>query len=271
MRRVEPPNQKGTGVVFPRAVKRGPEPASHYSYTAYADPAMASGFDAGRFGGPIGRLLLEDQERALFAFLGEVSGRRVLDVGTGTGRAAIALSKRGATVTGVDASGEMLKVARRRAAEEGVSIEFLEGDAHALAWPDRAFDAVVCFRLLMHVPAWRTAMAELCRVADRGVIFDYPSIASIAALQALWRRAALKMGSHVEAYRVFSAGEVRDELASHGFRIVGVERQFVLPIALHKLVGSPRFTRSVEGALSAGGLLRVAGSPVTVAAERCAS
>lgn len=232
---------------------------------------MAAGFDAERFGGPIGQLLLDDQERALLAFLGDVSRQRVLDLGTGTGRAAIALSKRGATVTGVDASGEMLNVARRRASEEGVSIEFLEGDAHALAWPDRVFDAAVCFRLLMHVPDWRTAMAELCRVADRRVIFDYPSIASLAALQALWRRIALKMGSNVEAYRVFSAGEVRDELASHGFRIVGVERQFVLPIALHKLVGSPRFTRGLEGVMSAGGLLRVAGSPVTVAAERCAS
>jgi SAM-dependent methyltransferase len=232
---------------------------------------MASGFDAARFGGPIGRLLLEDQERVLFAFLGKVSGQRILDLGTGTGRAAIALSKRGATVTGLDASAEMLNVARRRAAEERVSIDFLEGDAHALGWPDRAFDAVVCFRLLMHVPAWRIAMAELCRVADERVIFDYPSIGSLAALQALWRRLALRMGGNVEAYRVFSAGEVRRELASHGFRVVGVERQFVLPIALHKLVGSPRFTRGVEGVLSAGGLLRVAGSPVTVAAERCAS
>jgi SAM-dependent methyltransferase len=252
-------------------VKRGSGRDSHYSYTAYADPAMASGFDAARFGGPIGRLLLEDQERVLFAFLGDVSGRRVLDLGTGTGRAAIALSRRGANVTGVDASSEMLNVARRRAADEGLSIEFLEGDAHALAWPDRAFELVVCFRLLMHVPAWRTAMAELCRVADKRLIFDYPSIGSIAALQALWRRAALKMGGKVEAYRVFSAGEVRRELSSHGFRIVGVQRQFVLPISLHKLVGSQTFTRGIEGALSAVGLLSLAGSPVTVAADRCGS
>jgi ubiquinone/menaquinone biosynthesis C-methylase UbiE len=205
------------------------------------------------------------------AFLGDVSGRKVLDIGTGTGRAAIALSKHGAKVTGVDASGEMLAVARRRASEQRLSIEFLEGDAHALAWPDRAFDAVVCFRLLMHVPGWRTAIGELCRVADKRLIVDYPSLVSIAALQALWRRTALKMGGSVEAYRVFSAGEIRRELAAHGFRVIGVHRQFVLPIALHKLVGSPRFTRGIEGALSAGGLLRVAGSPVTIVAERCAS
>jgi hypothetical protein len=108
-------------------------------------------------------------------------------------------------------------------------------------------------------------------VADKRLIVDYPSLVSIAALQALWRRTALKMGGSVEAYRVFSAGEIRRELAAHGFRVIGVHRQFVLPIALHKLVGSPRFTRGIEGALSAGGLLRVAGSPVTIVAERCAS
>src|SRR5712691_5217451 len=118
--------------------KRGTAPFSaHYSYTTYADPAMAAGFDAARFGGPIGRLLLEDQERVLFEFLGDVSNTRILDLGTGTGRAAIALARRGARVTGVDASAEMLSVARRRAAEERLPIDFFEGDAHALAFPNR--------------------------------------------------------------------------------------------------------------------------------------
>src|SRR5688500_14444121 len=103
--------------------------SDHYSCSAYADPAMASTFDAKRFGGPIGTLLLQDQERVLAEFLGEVSGRRILDLATGTGRAALALAKRGAIVTGVDASREMLSVARSRAAEAGLSIDFAEGDA----------------------------------------------------------------------------------------------------------------------------------------------
>ena len=70
-----------------------------------------------RFGGPIGRLLSESQERVITAFLAPIAGRRILDVGTGTGRAAIALALKGAAVTGVDASEEMLAVARRRAAD----------------------------------------------------------------------------------------------------------------------------------------------------------
>ena len=60
----------------------------HYSYAAYADPGMAASFDAKRFGGPIGQLLLEDQERILVEFLGDVSQQRILDLGAGTGRAA---------------------------------------------------------------------------------------------------------------------------------------------------------------------------------------
>lgn len=245
--------------------------SDHYSYSAYADPAMAASFDAKRFGGPIGTILLRDQERVLGECLGDVSGRRILDMATGTGRAALALATRGAHVTGVDASREMLSVARKRAADAGLSIEFAEGDAHALAFPDRAFDSTVCLRMLMHVPDWRTALAELCRVTAHRLLFDYPALSSAAALQAAWRRAVVRIGGNVESYRVFRARDIARELDRNGFRIVSTHKQFVLPIAMHKAVGSERFTRALEGSLAAAGVLRLAGSPVTVAAERCGS
>lgn len=246
-------------------------PDDHYSYSAYADPAMASSFDAKRFGGPIGKILLDDQERVLDEFLGDVSGRKVLDMATGTGRAALALAKRGALVTGVDASREMLKVAKARAADARLSIEFVEGDAHALTFPDRWFQATVCLRMLMHVPDWRRALSELCRVTEERLVIDYPALGSVAAVQALWRRTAASVGRSVEAYRVFKAGDVARELDRHGFRITAVHKQFVIPIAIHKAVGSPAFTRGVERMLAGAGMLRLAGSPVTITAERCAS
>ena len=244
---------------------------NHYSYSAYADPAMASSFDAKRFGGPIGSMLLRDQERVLAEFLGDVSGLRILDMATGTGRAALALARRGANVTGLDASREMLSVARARAAEAGLAIEFVEGDAHALTFADRAFDEVVCLRMLMHVPDWRRALSELCRVTRERLVLDYPALGSTAALQAMWRHAASAAGRRVEAYRVFSGREIARELDRHGFRVIATHKQFVLPIAFHKAVGSPGFTRNVEKLLAGAGVLRLAGSPVTIVAERCAS
>jgi ubiquinone/menaquinone biosynthesis C-methylase UbiE len=243
----------------------------HYSYAVYADPAMAESFDALRFGGPIGALVAASQERALASFLSPIAGRTILDVGTGTGRAAIALALKGGVVTGVDASEEMLAVARRRAADAGAAVTFDRADAHGLAYADRSFDAVVCLRVLMHTPGWRESLAELCRVARDRVVIDYPALASAAAMQSVARRLAHAAGARVEAYRVFSDGSIREVLERSGFRVREAERQFVLPIAFHKRLGSVAATERIEGALASVGLRRLIGSPVTLVAERCAS
>jgi SAM-dependent methyltransferase len=241
----------------------------HYSYTVYADPGMADTFDALRFSGPIGTLLAESQEQVLTQFLGPVEGRRVLDVGTGTGRAALAIARRGADVTGIDASTEMLRVARARAEAQRVPVTFDTGDAHHLGFPDRSFTAAVSLRVLMHTPDWRQCLGELCRVSTERVVFDYPAALSAAALQALGRALLARLGRRVEAYRVLRGGAIREALGARGFRVERVHKQFVLPIALHKAIGSRALTRAVEGVLAAIGLLRLFGSPVTVVAVRC--
>ena len=253
-------------------MRSAPQPrADHYSYSAYADPAMAEAFDGLRFGGPIGELLARTQEGVLAGYLSPLESRTILDVGTGTGRAAIALARRGAVVTGVDASEEMLAVARRRAEALGAAVSFERGDAHGLAFGNRSFDSVVCLRVLMHTPGWRQSLAELCRVARTRVVFDYPALLSAAALQAGARRVAYAAGVQVEAYRVFSDRSIRAVLLANGFRLVEMHRQFVLPIGLHKRMNSPDATRQIEGVLARLGLRRLLGSPVTAVAERCAS
>lgn len=243
-------------------------PASHYSYTVYADPEHAGRFDRLRFSGPIGTLLAATQEQVIAGFVPVVEGRSVLDVGTGTGRGALAIARRGAIVTGVDASPQMLAVARQRAADDSLAVDFREGDAHRLDFADRSFDVGVSLRVLMHTPDWRLCLAELCRVSRDRVVFDYPALLSVAALQAAARRVATAFGARTEAYRVFSARSVRAELARHGFRVAGVHRQFVLPIALHKAMGSRALTLGIERAFARTGVLRLFGSPVTVLAVR---
>jgi SAM-dependent methyltransferase len=93
---------------------------------------------------------------------------RILDVATGTGRTARRIAARGATVTGIDMSAELIEAARARAAEEGLKIDFQVGDAEALPVGDAQFDAVSSTFGVMFVSRPETAAAELARVCKPG-------------------------------------------------------------------------------------------------------
>ena len=64
-------------------------------------------------------------------------GMEVLDLACGHGRIANRLAKRGARVTGLDATPLFLERARLDAAARGVDVEYVEGDMRALPWEDR--------------------------------------------------------------------------------------------------------------------------------------
>jgi SAM-dependent methyltransferase len=95
-------------------------------------------------------------------------GTRVLDVACGTGNVAIPLARGGAHVTGVDIAANLIVQARERAAAEGLTVQFDEGDAEALPYPDAHFDLVVSMFGVMFAPRPEVAAGELARVLKRG-------------------------------------------------------------------------------------------------------
>jgi SAM-dependent methyltransferase len=99
--------------------------------------------------------------------LGITPGVRVLDVACGTGNLAIPAARKGAVVTGVDIATNLLRQARHRAAAEGLSIEFEEGDAEELPFPDMEFDCVMTMFGAMFAPDPDRVAAELARVVKR--------------------------------------------------------------------------------------------------------
>lgn len=97
------------------------------------------------------------------------AGERVLDVACGTGNTALVARARGAVVTGLDLTPELLAVARQRAAVERYSdITWTEGDAGRLPFPDSAFDVVVSSCGLMFAPDQQEVADEVARVTRRG-------------------------------------------------------------------------------------------------------
>lgn len=96
-------------------------------------------------------------------------GERVLDVGTGTGNAAVAALRRGGVhVLGVDPSARLLSVARRRAADLGLPAEFKRASATALPVPDGGQDLVLSVFAVIFEPNGPAAVAELMRVTRPG-------------------------------------------------------------------------------------------------------
>lgn len=99
-------------------------------------------------------------------------GETVLDVGCGPGSLAVALKRKVATgrVHGIDASPEMIQVAREKAGKARCDIDFRVALIEALPFPDASFDLVTSSLMLHHLPDGlkRTGLAEIRRVLKPG-------------------------------------------------------------------------------------------------------
>jgi SAM-dependent methyltransferase len=95
-------------------------------------------------------------------------GQRVLDVACGSGNVALIAARRYCDVTGIDYVPDLLARARQRAAADGVSVDFRQGDAQALPVDDGSYDVVLSVFGVMFAPDQPKAAAELLRACRAG-------------------------------------------------------------------------------------------------------
>lgn len=95
---------------------------------------------------------------------GTAKGAAVLEVAPGPGYLSVELARRGFVVTGIDISPDFVEIGKRNAREAGVSVDFRQGNASAMALPDNAFDFVVCSAAFKNFKDPLNALSEMYRV-----------------------------------------------------------------------------------------------------------
>ena len=116
----------------------------------------------------IAELIDEALSRDLLARAEISPGQDVLDVATGTGNVAIRAAAAGSQVVGLDLTPELFDTARRRATQNGVAVEWVEGDAEDLPFEDERFDRVLSAVGVQFAPRHEVVAQELARVCRPG-------------------------------------------------------------------------------------------------------
>jgi SAM-dependent methyltransferase len=116
----------------------------------------------------IAELIDDAPPRDLLAQVEVKPGQEVLDVAAGTGNIAIRAATAGAQVIGLDLTPELFETARRRAREQGVAVEWVEGDAEDLPFEEDRFDHVMSAFGVQFAPRHQIVAQELARVCRPG-------------------------------------------------------------------------------------------------------
>ena len=161
---------------------------------------------------------VDDNWRELFDLLvaeAELGGQRVLDVGCGTGRLCAALTERGiARAWGVDASAEMVAVAKRSAPDAG----FKQGRAERLPFKDAWFDRAVMW-LSVHLVDRPEALAEIRRTLVPGGILSVVTF-DPAHFDSFWLNRFFPAMEAIDRERFPDAAALGGELRAAGFGTV---------------------------------------------------
>lgn len=148
---------------------------------------------------------------------GPPGDERVLDAGCGSGTKSLHLARRGFRVLGLDFSSAILDPARQTAEIAGLTgrIEFQQGDLTALSLPTGSLRRIVCWGVLMHVPAVEKAIAELARVLAPGgiLVISEGNLRSIQAVKLRWLKRLLRR-QRAEVVRTAAGIEFWEETGS---------------------------------------------------------
>ncbi len=198
----------------------------------YKKKNVASNYDEKRFTGQGGQIIKERENRIVLDLLGDIEGKKILDLGAGTCRYSIAFAEQGAEVTALDISQEMLDKGRAKAKEAGVesNIEFVKGDAMNTEYKDESFDIVTALRIFHLVDDIKALAEEMKRLTRDRVLFDFFHLWSLR----IFYNKFLPMNSKLRRKR-----KMKKLLTRKGFYDVELRKDFFIPYGCYRFSPKP--------------------------------
>jgi ubiquinone biosynthesis O-methyltransferase len=194
-------------------------------FDAESWPKVYARWRATEIGVTTGRL----ETQLMLELVGDVTGRRVLDVGCGDGEFAMQLAGRGAIVTGIDASAAMIDAANERAKQQKVNVSFRVADAQHLPIPDGQFDIVTAVTILCFVDDARPVFREAARVLRPGGLFVIGELGRWSTWAAV-RRVRAWLGSRLwRGARFRTANDLRRLAEQAGLAVKAVRGAIFYP------------------------------------------
>jgi len=163
----------------------------------------------------------------------------VLDIGCGTGENIIPLVDRGARVTGIDISPELIRIAQERIGTANAEASLIVGSAYETGLPNESVDAILCVALIHHLDI-ETVRDEMWRILRGGGVIVLKEPIRFSKAYA-WLRSLLPERGEISE---FEHPLTREELSTmtQRFKVEGT-RYFLLPFVLQ----ASRVLRSKSG------------------------
>ncbi len=212
-----------------------------------------------RFSGKIGEWFLDVQNHASKTL---INGKalRVLDVGGGHGQNIQTIHSLGHTLTILGSNDEC---GHRIQSDITLGkVQFNTGSFLSLPYADRSFDVVITYRTLSHMDNWEAFIEELCRVSSHSVIIDYPEKFSFNVFSNFLFFLKKYVEKNTRRYLCFNQRQIDDAFSLHGFTHQARYKQFLLPMAAHRMLRMKTLSVFGEGLFRALGLTPLFGSPV---------
>lgn len=239
------------------------------------DVASSSHEYATRFENSIGKFFLEHQNKSVKKLLVKSKAykklhaqKTVLDLGGGHCQLTELYLNLGFEITMQGSEERSFKRAKDLGYGSNQKIKFHLSNLQKLEFKDNEYDFVSGIRLVAHLENWREFLDEMLRVAKHGIIFDFSKQNFFSLLLPYLFKFKKKIEGNTRPYYSNNLKEIKHYLLSQKIEEITVEGQFVLPMAFHRILNMPYFTKITEQLLAILQLKNLMGSPVIICVSK---